>query len=31
LLSYFGEEAGACGNCDTCIDPPESWDGTVAA
>jgi ATP-dependent DNA helicase RecQ len=20
-----------CGNCDTCIAPPESWDGTVAA
>ncbi|WP_433386533.1 DNA helicase RecQ [Micromonospora sp. KLBMP9576] len=32
LLDYFGEQAtGACGNCDTCLSPPESWDGTVAA
>jgi ATP-dependent DNA helicase RecQ len=31
LLRYFSEEAGACGNCDTCLDPPELWDGTVAA
>jgi ATP-dependent DNA helicase RecQ len=31
LLKYFSEEAGACGNCDTCLDPPELWDGTVAA
>jgi ATP-dependent DNA helicase RecQ len=23
--------AGRCGNCDTCLTPPESWDGTVAA
>ena len=23
--------ARACGNCDTCLAPPESWDGTVAA
>ena len=23
--------ARACGNCDTCLTPPESWDGTVAA
>ena len=31
LLSYFGEESVACGNCDTCLEPPESWDGSVAA
>lgn len=31
LLRYFGEESSACGNCDTCLSPPETWDGTVAA
>ncbi len=31
LLRYFGEEMAACGNCDTCLDPPELWDGTDAA
>ena len=31
LLAYFGEQSGPCGNCDTCITPPESWDGTVPA
>ncbi|MEU5665168.1 DNA helicase RecQ [Streptomyces longwoodensis] len=33
LLNYFGQEPGAagCGNCDTCLTPPETWDGTVAA
>ncbi|GAB1640278.1 DNA helicase RecQ [Krasilnikovia sp. MM14-A1259] len=32
VLAYFGQEAPAsCGNCDTCLQPPESWDGTVAA
>ncbi|MCU7722726.1 DNA helicase RecQ [Actinoplanes sp. KI2] len=33
LLAYFGQTAtaGGCGNCDTCLTPPESWDGTVAA
>ena len=32
LLSYFGESRlTACGNCDNCLDPPERWDGTVAA
>ncbi|PRY33284.1 DNA helicase RecQ [Pseudosporangium ferrugineum] len=32
LLAYFGQSAEpTCGNCDTCLTPPESWDGTVAA
>ncbi|MFE7577635.1 DNA helicase RecQ [Streptomyces sp. NPDC057521] len=33
LLTYFGQEptATSCGNCDTCLTPPETWDGTVSA
>ncbi|WP_255955195.1 DNA helicase RecQ [Streptomyces odontomachi] len=33
LLTYFGQEPQqqACGNCDSCLTPPETWDGTVAA
>jgi ATP-dependent DNA helicase RecQ len=31
LLAYFGQESGPCGNCDTCLEPPASWDGTVPA
>ncbi|WP_372438148.1 DNA helicase RecQ [Cellulomonas fengjieae] len=31
LLNYFGQASQPCGNCDTCLTPPESWDGTVAA
>ena len=31
LLAYFSERAIACGNCDTCLNPPETWDGTVPA
>jgi ATP-dependent DNA helicase RecQ len=31
LLAYFGQRSEPCGNCDTCLTPPQSWDGTVAA
>ncbi len=31
LLAYFGQHTTACGNCDTCLSPPESWDGTIVA
>ncbi|WP_111268146.1 DNA helicase RecQ [Marilutibacter maris] len=35
LLAWFGEhyEVGkaGCGGCDNCLEPPETWDGTVAA
>nr|WP_199859689.1 DNA helicase RecQ [Frigoribacterium sp. CFBP 8759] len=31
LLGYFGQASTACGNCDTCLSPPESLDGTVPA
>lgn len=33
LLTYFGQEptAANCGNCDTCLVPPETWDGTVVS
>jgi ATP-dependent DNA helicase RecQ len=31
MLAYFGEAAEPCGNCDTCLNPPATWDGTVAA
>ena len=32
LLAYFGETLQEpCGNCDNCLEPPESWDATEAA
>lgn len=31
LLGYFGQQSTPCGNCDTCLTPPEAWDGTVPA
>ncbi len=29
LLDYFGQDADRCGNCDTCMTPPMTFDGTV--
>ncbi|KPQ30071.1 MAG: ATP-dependent DNA helicase RecQ [Marinobacter excellens HL-55] len=30
LLRYFDDAMEhPCGNCDTCLNPPETWDGTV--
>jgi ATP-dependent DNA helicase RecQ len=32
LLAYFGEPLDhPCGNCDNCLEPPETWDASVAA
>lgn len=31
LLAYFDQSIEPCGNCDTCLEPPQAWDGTVAA
>ncbi|HEX5740211.1 MAG TPA: DNA helicase RecQ [Pilimelia sp.] len=31
LLAYFGQTSAPCGNCDTCLQPPQAWDGTVPA
>jgi ATP-dependent DNA helicase RecQ len=32
LLGYFGDQLEQpCGNCDTCLEPVETWDATSAA
>src|SRR5476651_2178133 len=31
LLAYFDEASAPCGNCDVCLEPPQVWDGTLAA
>ncbi|WP_375386259.1 DNA helicase RecQ [uncultured Microbacterium sp.] len=31
LLGYFGQSSSPCGNCDTCLEPPEVWDGLIPA
>ncbi|MDQ4215278.1 DNA helicase RecQ [Microbacterium capsulatum] len=31
LLGYFGQASEPCGNCDTCLTPPDSWDGLIPA
>jgi len=32
LLAYFGEAlADPCGNCDNCLDPPQTWDASTVA
>jgi ATP-dependent DNA helicase RecQ len=31
LLNYFGQASGPCGNCDTCLEKPETFDGLVPA
>jgi ATP-dependent DNA helicase RecQ len=30
LLRYFGEASEPCGNCDMCLNPPETWDASQA-
>ena len=31
ILEYFGDASGPCQNCDTCLSPPPTFDGTIAA
>ena len=31
LLRYFGDQSPPCGNCDVCLEPPETFDGSIAA
>ena len=31
LLGYFGQPSTPCGNCDSCLTAPDTWDATEAA
>lgn len=31
LLRYFGDDCKPCGNCDNCLNKPETFDGSIAA
>jgi len=31
LLRYFGQDSEPCGNCDTCLEKPDTFDGLVPA
>lgn len=31
LLHYFNDDGEPCGNCDTCLHPPKTFDGSIAA
>lgn len=31
LLSYFGQDSQPCGNCDTCLEQPDTFDGLIPA
>ena len=31
LLEYFGDSCAPCGNCDTCLTKPETFEATIAA
>jgi ATP-dependent DNA helicase RecQ len=31
LLRYFDDDCQPCGNCDVCLDPPQTFDGSIAA